>query len=243
MTDAIGLAPSTPPTLSGLAKIWGIYFRPKEVFASLKLKSVWLLPFITICVVAMIFSYVTYDQRITDAKAKVLSNPNLTEEQRVMIEERIDQQAQKKWTLALAPIFVFIIFAIFSLVLFFVCNVILGGQGKFVTMLSIFIYSSLVGIPEMIIKTPLVMAKNSVEQVHTDLALFLPADLSDKFYYQFLAGFNFFTFWQVLLIATGISILYQFTFKKSFSTVMILWILLIFITTALRTLTGGMLGI
>ncbi len=243
MTDVIGAAPTAAPTLSGFSKIWGIYFRPKEVFSSLKLKSDWLLPFIIICLVSMIFAYVTYEQRIADAKVKVLSNPNLTEEQRTLIEERIDQQAQQKWTLALAPAFIFIFFAIFTLVLLFAFNVLLGGQGKFITMLSIFMYSSLVGIPEMIIKTPLVMAKNSVEGVHTDLALLLPADLSDKFYYQFLAGFNFFTFWQVLLIATGISIIYQFTFKKSLTTVMVLWILLIFITTALRTLTGGMLGI
>ncbi len=243
MTDAIGPVPQAPQPLGGLAKIWGIYFKPKEVFASLKIKSTWLAPFIIIVIVSMVFGYLTLGPRMVDVKDRVLSNPNLTEEQRTVIEERIDQQGQQTWTMALAPVGVLIYLAFISLVLYLVFNVILGGQGSFKNIFSIFAYSTLVGIPETIIKTPLILAKNSVEKVHTDLALFLPIDLSDKFYYQFLAGFDFFKFWQVLLIATGISVIYQFTFKKSFITVMFLWVLLILVSVAIRSVTGGMFGI
>lgn len=243
MTEAIGTALPEQKSTSSFSKIWGIYFKPKEVFASLKVKSNWLLPFIIFSIFAMIFGYLSTEPRIADVKAKVLSNPQYTEEQKAQIEERIDQQAQQKWTIAITPVFIIIYLAFISLFLWLAFSVILGGKGSFKDMFSIFTYSCLVGIPAMIVQTPLILAKNSIEKVHTDLAIFLPVDLSDKFYYQFLAGFDFFTFWQVLLIATGVSIIYQLTFKKSLTTVMILWTLLILIVIGLRKVTGGMFGI
>ena len=243
MTEAIGTAIPEQKSLSGFSRIVGIYFKPKEVFASLKVKPHWLLPFIIISIMSIIFGYLTYEARISDGKAKVQSNLNLSEEQKAQIEERIDQQARQKWTLGLAPIFVLIYLAFISLVLWLVFSLILGGRGSFKDMFSIFTYSCLVGIPAMIVQTPLILAKNSIEKVHTDLALLLPVDLSDKFYYQFLAGLDFFNFWQVLLIATGVSIIYQITFKKSLATVTMLWILLILIVIGLRQATGGMFGI
>ena len=243
MTEAIGTAIPEQKSTSGFSKIMGIYFRPKEVFASLKVKSSWLLPFIVFSIFAMIFGYLSTEPRMADVKAKVLSNPQYTEEQKAQIEERIDQQAQQKWTIVITPAFVLIYIAFISLFLWLAFSVILGGKGSFKDMFSIFTYSCLVGIPAMIVQTPLILAKNSIEKVHTDLAIFLPVDLSDKFYYQFLAGFDFFTFWQVLLIATGVSIIYQLTFKKSLTTVMILWTLLILIVIGLRKVTGGMFGI
>jgi len=86
------------------------------------------------------------------------------------------------------------------------------------------------------------LAKGSIEKVQTSLALFLPVDLSDKFYYNFLAGFDIFNLWQVLLISVGISVIYNFTFKKSFTTVFILWLLAILVGTVLKTVFGGMFG-
>lgn len=243
MTEAIGTALPEQKSSGGFSKIIGIYFKPKEVFASLKVKSSWLLPFIVFSIFAMIFGYLSTEPRMADVKAKVLSNPQYTEEQKAQIEERIDQQAQQKWTIVITPAFVLIYIAFISLFLWLALSVILGGKGSFKDMFSIFTYSCLVGIPAMIIKTPLILAKNSIEKVHTDLAIFLPVDLSDKFFYQFLAGFDFFIFWQVLLIATGVSIIYQLTFKKSLTTVMSLWTLLILIVIGLRKVTGGMFGI
>lgn len=243
MTEVIGTALPEQKSMSGFSRIWGIFFRPKEVFASLKAKSNWLAPFILISIVSLVFGYLTYEPRMADIKENVLSNPQYTEEQRAAIEARFEQQAGGKWTTVFTPVGVLIYLMFITLVLFLVFNVFLGGKGSFKSMLSIFTYSTLVGIPGSIIQTPLIMAKNSIEKVHTDLAILLPVDLSDKFYYQFLAGLDFFIFWQVLLIATGVSIIYQITFKKSLTTVMILWILLILVVIGIRQATGGMFGI
>ena len=243
MTEATGTAFPEQKSFSSFSKIIGIYFKPKEVFASLKAKSNWLAPFILISLLSLVFGYLTYEPRMADIKENVLSNPQYTEEQRAAIETQFEQQAGGKWTTVFTPVGVLIYLMCITLVLFLVFNVFFGGKGSFKNMLSIFTYSCLVGIPAMIVQTPLILAKNSIEKVHTDLAVLLPVDLSDKFYYQFLAGLDFFNFWQVLLIATGISIFYQMTFKKSLTTVMMLWILLILVVIGLRKATGGMLGI
>lgn len=241
MTEAIGTALPEQKSMSGFSKIWGIFFRPREVFASLKDKPNWLLPFIIVCVLSLIVVYVTYDARMFDIKNNIFSNPDLTEEQRVVIEERLNQQSPIL-SVAFTPVGVTVYIFFFTLVLFLVFNVILGGTGSFKKMLSIFTYSLLVGIPGFVIKTPLILAKGSIEKVQTSLALFLPVDLSDKFYYNFLAGFDIFNFWQVMLISLGVSVVYNFTFKKSFTAVFILWLLAILVGTVLKTVFGGMFG-
>ena len=241
MTEAIGTALPEQKSMSGFSRIWGMFFRPREVFTSLRDKPNWLLPFILVCLVSLVVVYVTYDARMSDVRNNILSNPNITEEQRVVIEERLTQQ-NPLLSVVFTPVGVTIYIFFFTLILHLVFNVILGGSGSFKKILSTFTYSCLVGIPEFIIKTPLILAKGSIEKVQTSLALFLPVDLSDKFYYNFLAGFDIFNLWQVLLISLGVSVIYNFTFKKSFTTVFILWLIAILVGTVLKTVFGGMFG-
>jgi len=153
MTEAMGTALPEQTTLSGFSKIIGIYSKPREVFASLKAKPDWLLPLIIICILSLVVVYVTYDARMFDVRNNILSNPNLTEEQRVVIEERLTQQSPIL-SVVFTPVGVTVYIFFFTLVIYLVFNVILGGSGSFKKMLSIFTYSCLVGIPEFIIKTP-----------------------------------------------------------------------------------------
>ncbi len=91
----------------------------------------------------------------------------------------------------------------------------------------------------MIIKTPLILAKKTLK-VHTDLALFLPVDWSDSFLYMVLDQIDLFTIWQVVLLGIGTSVIYNFSLKKSLNTIVVLWLLLVLISTVVQKLTAGL---
>ena len=127
-------------------------------------------------------------------------------------------------------------------VLFFVFNVLLGGDSTFRKVFSVYCYSSLIAIPSMIVKFPLIMIKGNLN-VQTSLALFLSANAKDTFLYSVFSGFDIFSFWQVILISMGLGVMYKYTTKKAFTAVFVLWIIWIVAKSGLSTLFGGAFGL
>jgi len=127
---------------------------------------------------------------------------------------------------------------IVAAVLFFVFNVLLGGDSAFRRVFSVYTYSSLIAIPAMIVKFPLIMMKENLN-VQTSLALILSVNDKDTFLYSVLSGFDIFSFWQVILVSMGLGVMYKYTTKKAFTAVLILWLIWILAKSGLSTLFGG----
>jgi hypothetical protein len=240
MEEQLSSAPEEKATMDGFSRIINTYFDPRKVFESLKIKPSWLIPFIIVAVLGMASFWFTYPLIMKEVITNIQENEQFTEEQKEMIIERIGEAEHPPiYQMAFAPVGVIIYFLIISAVLFFVFNVLLGGSSSFSRVLSVFSYSSLIAIPKAIVHLPLAFAKQTAD-VQTSLAIFLSPEAKGTFLHSVLKGFDIFTLWQVILISLGLAVMYNFTTKKSFTVLLILWILLIVVGSALSTLFGGM---
>lgn len=241
MEEQLSAVAQEKPAMDGFSKVINTYFEPRKVFESLKIKPTWLVPFIIVALLGMASFWFTFPLIMKDVVTNIQENERFTEEQKEMIIERIGSAEHPPvYQLAFAPAGVIVIFFLISGVLFFVFNVLLGGGSSFKRVLAVFSYSSLIAIPKAIIHLPLAFAKQTAD-IQTSLAIFLSPEAKGSFLHSVLKGFDIFTLWQVILVSLGLAVMYNFTTKKSFTTVLILWVLLIVVGSALSSLFGGML--
>jgi hypothetical protein len=118
----------------------------------------------------------------------------------------------------------------------------LGGDSNYRRVLSVYSYSSLIAIPAMIVKFPLIMMKENLN-VQTSLALLLSPNTEDSFLYRVFSSFDIFTIWQVILVSMGLGVIYKYATKKAFTAVFILWVIWILLKSGLSSVFGGAFGL
>ena len=226
-------------TMGGLSKVVNIFFEPRKVFESLKIKPTWLVPVIIVAVLGMGFFYYTFPYIMKEQVQNIRDNDRIPEEHKERIIERMTEAEHPPiWQMAIAPAGTLVYVVIVAAVLFFVFNVLMGGDSGFRRVFSVFCYSSLVAIPSMIVKFPLVMMKGNVN-VQTSLGLLLSPDAKGSFLHSVLSSFDIFNLWQVILVSMGLGVIYKFSTKKAFTTVAILWIIWILARSGLGSIFGG----
>lgn len=229
-------------TMSGFQRVWGTFFEPSKVFASLSQKPSWLLPVIILIVLVMVTSIVTRPLQIQEQVHRIEENERLSPEQKEqfseIVRERANQPVWKAVGYIMPVVGVFIYVMLLTAIWYFGGNVLLGGNTTFKKVLSIFSYSTLVAIPGTIVKVPLMLAKKSVH-VQTSLAALLPSGSDDSVLFKILAKFDIFTIWQYVLVAMGLAIIYKFTVKKSAGLVIAFFGIWIIISVGFSVLTKG----
>jgi len=229
--------------MGGVSKVINIFFEPRKVFESLKIKPTWLVPFIVVALLGIGFFYYTFPYMMDQQVERIQENEKIPEEQKERIIERMTEQDHPPiWQLALAPVGSLVALVVVAAVLFFVFNVLLGGDSTFRGVFSVYCYSSLIAIPSMIVKFPLIMMKENLN-VQTSLALLLSANAKDTFLYSVFSSFDIFAIWQVILVSMGLGVMYKYTTKKTFTAVFVLWIIWILVKSVFSTVFGGVFGI
>jgi hypothetical protein len=242
MEEVTSVVPQEEKTMGGASKILNLFFEPKRVFESLKIKPTWLVPVIIVALLGMSFYYFAYPMIMSEQIAKIEANEKIPAEQKEAIIEKMQGTGHPPaWQLGISPIAALIYFLVASAVLFFVFNVLLGGDSSFRKVFSVYCYSALVGIPATIVKLPLTLVKKSAD-VQTSLALLLSPDVKEKFLYKVFSSFDIFVIWQVILISMGMGVLYKYSTKKAFTAVLVLWVIWIFLKSGLSSLFGGMVS-
>lgn len=226
-----------PKEMNWFARIYNVIFEPRKVFESLKRKPKWLVAFVVISLLGVSTGYFVHPIAMSDQMKKIEAGDKYTDAQKEAMKQGIERVSSgpARLTVLLAPIGIILLFLFVAGVLFLVFNVIMGGDSEFKRVLSVVSHSYVIGIPASIVQLPLIFIKGTTE-VHTSLALFLSVDLKDSFIYKFLDGFDVFTLWQVLVLSLGLSIMYNFSFKKSFIPVLFMWVVLILVTVSLSGL-------
>ena len=226
-------------TMGGASKVINVFFEPRRLFESLKIKPTWLIPFLIIVLLGMGFFYYTYPFMMNQQVEKIQENERIPEEQKEQIIEGMREKDHPPlWQLAMPPVFGLIVLAVVAGILYFVFNVFLGGDSTYRRVFSVYCYSGLIAIPSMIVKFPLIMIKGDLN-VQTSLALLLSANAKDTFLYSVLSSFDIFSFWQVILISMGMGVMYKYSTKKAFVAVLVLWLIYILAKSGLSTLLGG----
>ena len=229
-------------TMGGASKVINVFFEPRRLFESLKIKPTWLIPFLIIVLLGMGFFYYTYPFMMNQQVEKIQENEKIPEQQKeIIIEKLTEKDHPPLWQMALAPIGSLVVLVVVAAILFFVFNVLLGGDSTYRRVFSVYCYSGLIAIPSMIVKFPLTMIKGDLN-VQTSLALLLSANAKDTFLYSVLSSFDIFSFWQVILISMGMGVMYKYSTKKAFVAVLVLWIIYILAKSGVSTLFGGAFG-
>lgn len=228
--------------MGGASKVFNIFFEPRKVFESLRIKPTWLIPFIIVTLLVIASTYLTFPYIMKAQVERIEEMENIPEERKAAIIEHMEQITQPPlWQVAIIPVFSLVVLVLFSGVLFLVFNVLLGGDSSYRSVLSVYSYSGLVAIPALIVKIPLIIMKETVN-VQTSLALLPFANPDNGFLYSILSGFDIFSLWEVILISTGLGIMYKYSTGKAFTGVVILWVLLIVVKSGLSSGLGMNFG-
>jgi len=215
-------------------RVIGIFVCPKKTFQYLKEKPDWLIPIIIVLIISLVITAVTLPTIILPERvAKIAENPNIPPEQL----EEIQQRMQSPFTIILGLVALIIFYPLLLLIItgaiYGTCTL-FEGESTFKQVFSVCSYSSLIGVLAQIIKTPIMFVKQSVN-VQTSLALLLPGESLESFWYRLLAHFDLFTLWEIGLTIIGLSIVSKFSKGKSAMLILGLWV----IWVLLSSLLGG----
>jgi len=242
MEQTIPTAQPEEKPMGGASKVFNIFFEPRKVFESLRARPTWLIPFVIVALLVIGSTYLTFPYIMKAQVERIEEMENIPEARKSAIIEQMEQIDQPPvWQVAIIPVFSLFLLVLFSAVLFFVFNVLMGGDSSYRSVLSVYSYSGLVAIPALIVKLPLITMKETLN-VQTSLALLPFANPDSRFLYSVLSGFDIFSLWQVILISMGLGVMYKYTTAKAFTAVVILWVLLIVVKSGLSSGLGMSFG-
>ncbi len=207
-----------------MKKILDLYFSPKEVFKQLDEKPNWVIPVVLTLVVSLIFTMILLPKVILpEGSKKILAMERLTEEQKEAAVAGLE--GLRPYITTPIAVIVSTFFLIFIKAgIFFLFFSLLGSRTVFKKILAVVSYSFLIGIPESIVKSILMLMKGSTK-VFTSLALLTPNLDFKSPVFRVLSRIDIFTIWNLFLISLGCAIIYKMNEKKTFMIVFGLWLL------------------
>ena len=233
---------SAAETEKGFIQRWiDIYFSPQAAYESIDRKPDWIVPLLVVAIIAAIAAFVLFPVIVQTQIDQLVDKQGMSYE---------DAQQQVQQTEVFikylgpigAIISTFVMAFIVAGIFFLVNNHLLGGDSTYKKVLAVYSYTTL-GIQTVgtIIAVPVMLAKNSFD-VPFSPAAFLSSDMKEDFIYKFLAKFDLFTIWMVVLLIIGFGVIYKFTQGKAATAVVGLWVIWIFVSIALSSVFGGMFG-
>ena len=184
-----------------------VLFSPGAVFERVREKPRFLLPFIGLSIPVMIIQFLTlpYAQAAMSSVYAQMATQN----------PQAAEAAQKFAFVGVFfwPIILAIVLLLTALFLWVLVSV-LGGEGKFGTLLSVATYASITFVLAQVVGLIILMVKGKENLVSPDdlqpamgLDLILP--VSGRFLTGFLKGINPFSIWGIVLTAIGISVTHK----------------------------------
>ena len=213
--------------LGFLARWANIYFSPKKTFEAVRLRPFWVWPMILMVLLGTGFYFWTSGPRMSDTLEKMRKNENLMNlpaERRQEIFDRVEGQFKSPFWSSIGVLFGIAYFFVVAGILFFVGNIILGGEARFAQVLGACVYTRFVSIPEMLVQGFLATAKGTMNTA-LSLAAFFPSDQSETFAYRLVNGLDIFSIWFIAVLIIGMATLYNFKTGKVAAWILPLWIL------------------
>ena len=221
-------------------KIINIFASPREAFVSIDEKPTWLVPYIIVIIFVLFMLYMTMDIQASD-RMSVMQARNMTDQQIQAAQSQM-QGPLKYIGFVVAPLGLLVVNLIIAGLLLFASNLMIGGQEVgYKKILSLLMWSGLVGILGILITTFLAIQKGTMIGVSLDLSILLPSlppGESKTFLYYLLARFDLFVFWQMILWIIGLSVIYKTTIQKAVAPVLTLWAIWVIVSVGFGSLVG-----
>lgn len=221
-----------------------VFYAPGETFEAVGQRTTWLDWFVPTLLVVL-FTLVTIQLTmplILQAQSEVLQEQLKTlpeaQRQQMLAQMQGVTSISSISTVVVTPISVFVMLFISGGVLLLIARYVLEGKVQYGQMLAVWGYASLVGIIGVLVRTPLMLAKDTAA-VYTGLGVFVPDEMAKTFLGRLLAGMDLFSFWQFCLIGIGLATLTGVSTRRGLVPVLLLWALWILVQASLGGLGKG----
>lgn len=218
-----------------LDRIVGIFASPRKTLQDINSKPTWAVPLLLYIATVIIITVVNSDI-IRQDSLRVLESKNMPQEQMEKIQGMYDNSVLTYIQLIPQIIGIAALVLVLSSILFGISKM-LKGSANFKTMFSVVSWSFLISAVGAYVKMILVAVKGTSYAVTPSLALALPLpEIGQKpsFLFNIFSNINPFLIWQLGIVAVGLSVINNFTTKKSLSIVLSLWVLWIIIGFVLQ---------
>jgi hypothetical protein len=214
--------------------LFRVIWEPGAVFARVSEKARFWQPFLLVVLLAMVLAFFQLPYTKAAMMAQFAQNPAMTPE--------MQQRA-----MSFAPIglvFVPIIFAIILLLnalLLWVTVSVVGGEGKFSTLLSVTTYASISFVMLSAIGVVVMMTKGtgaitSMEDLQPALGLDLLAPGAKGFMLALLRGINPFAIFGVFLTATGVAVTHKLSKGSAYTAALVQFFVVLLVSAGLAGL-------
>jgi hypothetical protein len=200
-----------------------VFVEPVRVFNRIRTNSTWLLPFIIALIVLGAFTYLVTPYAMEAQKQQILSSEKMTPEQKDLAIQQMDTYKGIASVIGAGAALIGGAIMVFltSGILMLMGNVVFGGAAKYMTLVAVVCFAQMPSVIGQIVKTPLILLKQSVD-IRTSLAVLLPGgDTSSILYFLLNTLTDVFFVWELVLAIIGVSIVYSFTKQKAAGVVLI----------------------
>jgi hypothetical protein len=209
-------------SIKALQKIIWMFFYPSRVFKYLNYDRDWFLPmaifFCTSCIFYF-FSNQVYILELIRNSSSGYAPDNIT-----------------GLTIGITAVSVIgkLLEVLLGAAFFFFAIQLLGGTVNYVGIFSIFAFTTLISVLNMLFKLPLILLKGTTN-IQTSLAVVVPTYDSTSALFRLLSRFDLFLFWELTLICLGVTIFSKVSMRKVIGLILGVWIFI----TIIYVLLGG----
>lgn len=244
MNEPVEAASTSETVVSPVSALWNVLFEPKATFQGLRESTPWILPFVLLFITIAASNYVNWTEIRDHQINSVRLNESMSPEMRDAMLEQFESTPESPvlWKVALSPILLTVFGLIGVGIWWMVGNVVLGGDGTFKGIWSVFLYANIAFVIELIVSTTLIQMKGSTE-VFTSLALAVPGMDQNSYLFHALNGVDVFAIWFFALMGIGLGVACKIDTKKSLVTSFVVWaVWALGIKAGLGSALGGMFG-
>jgi hypothetical protein len=236
------------PPLGEVGRITNVYLDPKKAFADIAARPGWIVPVVLVIAAYLAFMY-CFTTHVGWEHSMRLAMETNTRTQQMDPQQR---EAALQMQLKFAPIgayvagpIVIVVLALAVAGVLLMVTKMMGASLSFKQMFGIASYSMLPGLISSILTIIVVFIKNPEDfnlqnPLAFNLGAFLePPPSSAKALYSLATSIDLFVFWQILLLAVGISVAARkFPFSKALTAVVSCWVVLVLIKVGWASLFG-----
>jgi len=218
---------SSLPELNAFQKIIGVFFSPAKTFESIDRKPGWFVPVVVILLITIIIAIVANPILLPLRKDKILERmeeQGATPDQMDQMLERIDKSAN--FGFVFAAIRLIIKLLILTLVVWLIGKIVLGKDASYEKVFSVLSYSYLPWLLGMVVVVILMIIQKS-SNVQFSLASFMPDDKVGTLVYGLVRSIGVFSIWHFIVLAIGMSIIYQLPRNKKIGSLIVLFLIYI----------------
>jgi hypothetical protein len=211
-------------------KRWtGVLASPTKTFEGIAKKPTWLIALLIMAVFVVAMSHVMAPLQINAVREHILTDPDIPDEAREQILERVEGQMEGTtavvlWRTVVPFAAVFVMMLIIAGIYLFSVNLLFGGQGNYKGILSTLCWeSAVVGPIMMIIKSGYALITSQPHGLVTSLAA-LPFAEPGTFLYDLLGKVDIFTIWSIVLLTLGFTVVGKIKPQKAAWSVLVIYI-------------------